>query len=188
MKKISCAKIQPSKALLLAILKNRSFQKKRVVLSSGKISDYYFDGRVTSLTGEGAYLIADIILEMIKNDNIDAVGGLTLGADPIIGAIISLGFKKNLPLAGFIVRKEKKKHGMQKLIEGPLLEKSGRVLIVDDVVTTGASTIQAIKAVRKQGAKIVRVIAVVDRLEGAKQNIKKLGLKLEAIFTIKDFK
>ncbi|MBU1925475.1 MAG: hypothetical protein KKB82_06105 [Candidatus Omnitrophica bacterium] len=77
---------------------------------------------------------------------------------------------------------------MQKLIEGPLIEKSGRVLIVDDVVTTGASTIQAIKAVRKQGAKIVRVIAVVDRLEGAKQNIKKLGLKLEAIFTIKDFK
>ncbi|MBU1925476.1 MAG: hypothetical protein KKB82_06110 [Candidatus Omnitrophica bacterium] len=105
MKKISCAKIQSSKALLLAILKNRSFQKKQVVLSSGKISDYYFDGRVTSLTGEGAYLIADIILEMIKNDNIDAVGGLTLGADPIIGALISLGFKKNLPLAGFIVRK-----------------------------------------------------------------------------------
>jgi orotate phosphoribosyltransferase len=175
------------KKQLLAILKQLSFKKKRVVLASGKISNYYFDGRISSLSSQGSYLMAKIILDMIKNDKINAIGGLTLGADPIIGATVALSYKLGNPINGFIVRKTEKKHGMQKLIEGPELKKSSKVLIIDDVVTTGSSTIQAINAVQKVGCKIVRVIAIVDRCEGAKENIEKAGCKLESIFTIKDF-
>lgn len=178
---------QKLKNRLLEILKRKSFKYKRVVLSSGKTSDYYLDIRLCSLSSEGAYLMATIILDMIKNDQIDAIGGLTLGADPIVGAIIALSHKQKKPLTGFLVRKEEKKHGLKKLIEGPALTKKNRVVIIDDVVTTGSSTIKAIEAIKQIGCKIVRVIAVVDRLEGAKENIKKYNLKLEHIFTITDF-
>jgi len=180
--------LKNNKERLLAILNDLSVIRKPVTLSSGKISNYYFDARVSSLNSEGAYRIGSIILDMIKADRINAIGGLTLGADPIIGATVALSFQGKSPLSGFIVRKDEKKHGMQKLIEGCELKNTDRVVIVDDVVTTGSSTIQAIEAVNKTGAKIIRVIAVVDRLEGAAENIKNLGLKLEPIFTIKDFK
>lgn len=175
------------KQQLLAILKRLSFKRKRVVLASGKISNYYFDGRISSLSSQASYLMAKIILDMIKKDKINAIGGLTLGADPIIGATVALSYKINAPINGFIVRKSEKKHGMQRLIEGPELKKTSKVIIIDDVVTTGSSTIQAIEAVQKIGCKIVRVIAIVDRCEGAEENIKKFGCKLESIFTIKDF-
>ncbi|MBI4846104.1 MAG: orotate phosphoribosyltransferase [Candidatus Omnitrophica bacterium] len=179
--------IKKSKGQLLPILKKLCFKKKRVILASGKISNYYFDARIGSLSSQASYLIATIILEMIKKDRINAIGGLTLGADPIIGAAVALSFKNKNPLNGFIVRKAEKKHGMKKLIEGPALKKSTRVVIIDDVVTTGSSTIQAIEAVKKIGCKIIRVIAVIDRLEGAKENIKKYNCDLEHIFTLKDF-
>ena len=184
MKKIIRGKL---KSRLFKILKKHSFKRKPVVLSSGKTSNFYFDGRISSLMNDGAYLIASILLEMIKKDRIDAIGGLTLGADPIIGATVALSFKKNTPLNGFIVRKDEKKHGMKRKIEGPALKKTSRVVIIDDVVTTGSSTIQAIKAVQDIGCKIVRVIAVVDRCEGAKENIKKYNCNLESIFTKADF-
>lgn len=179
--------MQKQRKQLLQLLKRSCFKRKRVVLSSGKTSNYYLDGRIGSLYSESSYLIASIILDKIKKDNIDAIGGLTLGADPIIGAIVALSFKKNKPINGFIVRKEEKKHGMKRLIEGPGLKKSNRVVIIDDVVTTGSSTIKAIKAVQSIGCKIIRVIAVIDRLEGAKENIEKYNCVLEHIFTIKDF-
>ncbi len=176
-----------AKKQLLEILKKNSFKRKRVVLSSGKSSSFYFDGRISSLMSSGAYLIADILLDMIKDDKIDAIGGLTLGADPIIGATVALSFKRKRPINGFIVRKDEKKHGMKKKIEGPALKKSSRVVIIDDVVTTGSSTIQAIKAIQEIGCKIVRVIAVVDRCDGAKENIAKYKCNLESIFTKADF-
>lgn len=175
------------KRRLLKILKKNSFKRKRVVLSSGKISNFYLDGRISSLNSEGAYLIASIILDMVKEDNIDAIGGLTLGADPIIGAVVALSFKRGQPLDGFIVRKDEKKHGMKRKIEGPVLKKSSRVVVIDDVVTTGSSTIQAIKAVQEIGCKIKRVIAVVDRCDGGEENIRKYNCTLESIFTKSDF-
>ena len=176
-----------AKKELLKILKKNSFKQKKVVLSSGKTSNFYFDGRISSLMNTGAYFIAEIILDMIKNDNIDAIGGLTLGADPIIGATVALSFKKKHPINGFIVRKGEKKHGMKRKIEGPKLKKSSRIVIVDDVVTTGSSTIQAIQAIKKIGCKIIRVISIVDRCDGAKENIGKHNCKLESIFTKNDF-
>ncbi|MDD5745969.1 MAG: orotate phosphoribosyltransferase [Candidatus Omnitrophica bacterium] len=175
------------KKQLLKDLTRLSFKRKKVVLSSGKISNYYFDARISSLSGPTAYYIARVILDMIKKDRIDAVGGLTLGADPIVGAVVALSHTVKKPLNGFIVRKSEKSHGMKKLVEGPLLKKSSRVVIIDDVVTTGSSTVQAIEAIKTIGCKIVRVIAVVDRLDGAQENIQKFGLKLEPIFTIRDF-
>ena len=172
---------------LLSILDEKSLHRKKVVLSSGKTSNYYFDGRVSSLHHKGAYLIGKIILDMIKDCEVSAIGGLTLGADPIIGATIALSCQTDKPLDGFIVRKEEKGHGMKKKIEGTPLTKESKVIIVDDVVTTGSSTIKAIEEVKQIGCEIVKVLAIVDRLEGAKENIAKYGLTLESIFTIKDF-
>lgn len=172
---------------LLAILKEKSFQRKRVVLASGKESDYYLDARISSLCGRGAFLIARLMLEMLGNETVDAVGGLTLGADPIIGAIAALSGSRPNPINGFIVRKQEKKHGMARLIEGPQLTPETRVVIVDDVITTGSSTIKAIEAVQAVGCPIIRVLAVVDRNEGGRENIATYGLKLESLFTIQDF-
>ena len=135
-------------------------------LASGKKSDFYVDCRKVTLHPKGAKLIGKIILEKIKGIKVDAVGGLTLGADPIIGAVITLS-----DIPGFIVRKKAKEHGTQQKIEG-LIEKGWNVVIVEDVATTGGSAKQAIEAAEAVGAKVVKVIAVVDRQEGASDALK----------------
>ncbi len=135
-------------------------------LSSGKKSDFYVDCRKVTLHPQGAKLIGKIILEKIKGLKIDAVGGMTMGADPIIGAVITLS-----DLPGFIVRKKAKEHGTKQKIEG-IIEKGFNVLIVEDVATTGASALEAITAAEEAGAKVVKVISVVDREEGASEALK----------------
>lgn len=135
-------------------------------LASGKKSDFYVDCRKVTLHPKGAKLIGQIILDKIKGLKVDAVGGLTLGADPIIGAVITLS-----DIPGFIVRKKAKEHGTQQKIEG-LLEPGWNVVIVEDVATTGGSAKQAIEAAEAAGAKVVKVIAVVDRQEGALDTLK----------------
>jgi len=135
-------------------------------LSSGKKSDFYVDCRKATLHPQGAKLIGRIVLEKIRGLKVDAVGGLTLGADPIIGAVITLG---NIP--GFIVRKQAKEHGTKQRIEG-ILQPGWDVLIVEDVATTGGSALEAIQAAEEAGAKVVKVISVVDREEGAREALK----------------
>ncbi|MEW6101377.1 MAG: orotate phosphoribosyltransferase [Candidatus Omnitrophota bacterium] len=174
------------KADLLELLKAKALKRGRFVLSSGKVSSYYLDGRITTLTPKGAYLIADIILETLKDRKIDAIGGPTIGADPIVGAIACLSHIKSLPLQTFIVRKSVKGHGMQKQIEGPPLRKGSRVILVDDVATTGGALIEAKEALEKIGIKAKEAIVVVDRLQGAASNLKKAGMRLESIFKIRD--
>ena len=171
------------KLRLKALLKKEALKKGRFVLSSGKISDYYLDGRVITLTPEGAYLVANIILELIKDKNIHAVGGPTLGADPIVGAIAVLSHLKNLPLKTFIVRKNAKDHGTKRQIEGPALKKNSRVILVDDVATTGKALIESRQALRQGGIRVIEAIVIVDRNEGARENMAKAGLKLKAIFS-----
>ncbi|MDD5506481.1 MAG: orotate phosphoribosyltransferase, partial [Candidatus Omnitrophica bacterium] len=127
------------KKRLFALLEKEALKKGKFVLSSGKTSNYYLDGRVITLTPEGAYLVAGIILELIKGRDIDAIGGPTLGADPIVGAVAALSHINNVPLKTFIVRKAAKEHGAKRQIEGPALGKEAKVLIVDDVATTGKS-------------------------------------------------
>jgi orotate phosphoribosyltransferase len=135
-------------------------------LSSGKKSDFYVDCRKITLHPQGARLIAQIILEKIKGSKVDAIGGLTLGADPITSSVVALS-----DIPGFIVRKKEKEHGTRQKIEG-IIEPGFNVVIVEDVATTGASALQAIEAVEAVGAKVVKVIAVVDREEGAAEALK----------------
>ncbi len=175
------------KVRLLALLKKEAFKRGKFVLSSGKTSNYYLDGRIITLAPEGAYLVASIVLELIKDMDIDAIGGPTLGADPITGAVAALSHIKKIPLKAFIVRKAAKGHGTQRRIEGPLLKKGSKAILVDDVATTGQALIEAKEALAKAGVKVREAIVIVDRCEGAKENLARAGCKLKPIFTIEDF-
>lgn len=178
--------LEALKVRLLALLKKEALKKGKFVLSSGKVSSYYLDGRLITLSAEGAYLVASIILELIKDKNIDAVGGPTLGADPMVGAIAALSYINKAPVKTFIVRKVSKEHGTQRQIEGPVLKERERVILVDDVATTGNSLIEAKEALEKQSVIVEGAIVIVDRKEGAQENLLKAGLKLESIFGIED--
>jgi len=178
--------IEELKVRLLALLKEEAFKRGRFVLSSGKVSNYYLDGRIITLAPEGAYLVASIILELIKDKDIAALGGPTLGADPIVGAVAALSHINNNPIKTFIVRRSAKEHGMQRQIEGPQLKKDSRVVLVDDVATTGKSLIEAKQALQDLGIKVDTAIVIVDRCEGAEENLAKAGLKLEPIFKIEE--
>jgi orotate phosphoribosyltransferase len=171
---------------LLVLIRKEAFKKGKFILSSGKESDFYLDGRIITMTPEGAYLIAGIILDMLKSESIDAFGGPTLGADPIIGAVACLSHIQGRPIKTFIVRKAAKAHGTQRLVEGPALERGKRVILVDDVATTGKSLIEAKQVLDTLGVICEKAIVIVDRNEGAKDNLKNAGLKLESIFNLTD--
>ena len=155
------------------------------VLTSGRTSNYYIDAKMTTLDPEGASVTARLILEEIKSLEVDAIGGFTLGADPIVSAVAALSVDTERPLPAFIVRKEPKKHGERKMIEGPF-QKGWRVVIVDDVVTTGGSTLKACQAVEEEGGKVVLTLALVDRLEGGRENLENKGYKFLSLLTRKD--
>lgn len=157
------------------------------VLTSGKKSTYYIDGKLLSLMPDGLSCLARTILEMIQDDDIDAVGGMTLGADPIIGAVVALSQEEGRPLKGLIVRKERSGHGRGKRIEGPLTP-GMKVVVIEDVVTTGSSSLKAIEALEEAECKIVKVITLVDRLQGGRDNFESKGYKFTAIFTLEDLK
>jgi orotate phosphoribosyltransferase len=167
---------------LLQHLLTHSFKTGDFTLASGRKSKYYINGKLTTLDARGAYLVARTFLAMIADDVPDAVGGLTLGADPIIGSMLSLAGLEDMAVRGFIVRKQSKDHGTKSLVEGPLRE-GDRVVVIEDVVTTGGSSMQAVEAVRASGCEVRRVLAIVDREEGGRQNLAEAGLSLEAIFT-----
>jgi len=179
--------IKELKSQLLDLLNKEALRRGDFVLSSGKKSKYYLDGRVITLTPEGAYLVASIILDLYKDRDIGAIGGPTLGADPIVGAVACLSHIKNLPIKTFIVRKAAKEHGTQRQIEGPALVKGSKVILVDDVATTGKALVEAKHALDKAGILADTALVIVDRDEGARENLEKEGLKLESIFSIKDF-
>ena len=151
---------------LLDIIKRESFIKGDFILSSGARSSYYFDGKMTSLTPEGAYLLGKILFNLLKDTDIQAIGGPTIGADPIVAAVAVVSHLEGKPIPAFLVRGEQKEHGTQKRIEGPL-PKGGKVAIVDDVMTKGGSLRGAIEAVEAEGCTVAKVIAMVDRREGA---------------------
>lgn len=151
---------------LLDLLATISFRLGEFTLSSGAKSDYYIDCRTTTLHAQGAALTGQVFLDMVRQRNwqVDAVGGLTMGADPIVVATSVISAQAGSPIHGFLVRKSEKAHGMGRRIEG-FQHKGARVVIVDDVCTTGSSTIQAIEAAREFGFNIVGVACLVERLE-----------------------
>jgi orotate phosphoribosyltransferase len=179
-------KVKQYKKRLLQLLKKEALKRGRVLLSSGKASSYYLDGRLITLSAQGAHLLSNIILELIKGKGITAVGGPTLGADPIVGAVISLAAIKGKRLGGFIVRRATKGYGMQRLIEGPSLSKGSRVILVDDVATTGSSLVEAKRALDKEGIIVDCAIVIVDREEGARENLAKVGCRLISLFEKND--
>ena len=170
---------------LLQLLKEKALRFGEFVLASGKRSDYYINGKLISLDPEGLYLLSEIILEKIKDDKVNAIGGMTLGADPMVGGVITLAGQRGLPLRGFIVRKERKNHGTESQVEGSL-RKGDRVVIVEDVSTTGGSSLKAIKVVEELGCQVVKVIALLDRDEGSGENFSRGGYEFEPIFTTSD--
>jgi orotate phosphoribosyltransferase len=173
------------KSRLLELVNKHAVVHGDFVLTSGARSTYYIDGKLLSLMPEGLNVLARVILEMTKTDSVDAVGGLTLGADPIIGAVAALSHEIGRPLAGLIVRKEKSSHGREKRIEGPL-KQGMKVVVIEDVVTTGSSSFKAIEALEEADCKIVKVIAIVDRLAGGSEAFAAKGYRFEPIFTLKD--
>jgi len=167
---------------LMRHVREHSLRRGDFTLTSGKKSTYYINGKLTTLDARGAYLVGRIFLAMLADDVPDAVGGLTLGADPIVGAMLSLAGLEDISVKGFIVRKAAKGHGTKSRVEGPLAE-GDRVVIIEDVVTTGGSALEAIEAVEAMGCEVRRVLAVVDREEGGTENLKERGYRLESIFT-----
>ncbi len=137
-----------------------------------------------TLSAPGAYLTARIMLDMIKDDQPDAIGGPTLGADPMVGAIASLSHQAGRPINTFIIRKQPKAHGKQQQVEGPLLKEGGSVVIIDDVATTGKAFVESIEVLQKMNIKIKKAICVIDRGEGAAEALAKYKVPLKSIFTI----
>lgn len=172
---------------LMQIILKQSFKLGDFTLSSGRKSEYYVDCRTTTLHPEGAYLVGKLIFPWVKEAGADAVGGLTLGADPMAAAVIIESFRQGAPVRGFIVRKEQKEHGRGRRIEGNL-EKGDRVIILEDVVTTGESALKAVAAVKDAGATVISVVTIVDREEGGREAIEKEGLKVRALFTAGELK
>ncbi len=172
---------------LITLLKRDALQLGEFKLSSGRTSHYYVDGRRVTLSAEGAWLVGSGVLAMIEADpSIEAVGGLTIGADPIVGGTLAVAGAGVRPsLRGFLVRKEAKEHGTGRLIEGPL-EPGMSVVLVDDVATTGGSMLKAADAVQALGCSVVRVIAMLDRLEGAGEALTQHGLSFQSLLTIRD--
>jgi len=173
--------------LLIALLERDALKRGTFTLASGRTSHYYVDGRKLTLSAEGAVLIGAGVLEQLaRRPEVKAVGGLTLGADPIVGATLALASSAGLGhLRGFLVRKEAKTHGTGNLVEGPI-EPGSTVAIVDDVATTGGSSLQAVDAVQSMGCKVAVVIAVLDRLEGAAAAFAARGLSFHPLLTIRD--
>lgn len=177
-----------SRVRLLEILREKSYQKKKVILASGRESDFYIDCRQTALDAEGAFLIGKLMHGMLKEGKkIEGVGGPTLGADPIVTAISMTSFMEGNTIPAFIVRKEPKGHGTGQWIEGRKnLREGADVAVVEDVVTTGGSMLKAIERVKAEGFNVVRVLALVDREEGGREAIKEVGYDLEVLFTKRD--
>jgi len=167
---------------LLEIFREKAVLRGDFTLSSGLKASYYVDGRMVTLWPEGAYLIGKKVLDILDGAGIEAVGGMTVGADPIATAVSLVSHLEGRNIPAFIVRGGVKEHGTQKVIEGPVKDGS-RVAIVDDVLTTGGSIIKAIEAVEAKGCSVVKVVVLLDRQQGGVDEIRRRGYDLAAIFT-----
>lgn len=176
---------------LIELIKGRSYKysEKPFRLSSGAYSNYYFNLKQTTYCPEGLYLVGKLLFQKLKELDlkVDAIGGLTMGADPIAFAVARYSYDMREPIEAFVIRKEPKGHGTMSQIEGNVKE-GDRVVIIDDVVTTGASTIKAMNVAKENGLIIVGIIALLDRCEHkGRQNIEALGYPFWSILTIEDF-
>ena len=171
---------------LLAIIKHQSLlQNRDFQLASGRSSSFFFDMKKTMFDPEGAALVTDLLFDAIRTEDVDSIGGLETGAIPIVAALCVRSWPEK-PIKGFFVRKEMKGHGTDQRVDGHL-ERGSRVILFEDVTTTGGSAMRAVNQARHLDCTIVKVITVVDRLEGAAENFKASGIRFEALFTWRDF-
>ena len=174
---------------LARLLLERSYKEGDFTLTSGKKSDYYFDCKQTALHAEGSYLIGRLFVEALKDFDAKGVGGMTLGADPLVSAVTVVSHLEGRPMPGFIIRKKSKGHGTNQYLEGLAnFEAGDKVVLLEDVCTTGGTLVTAAERVRDAGLEIVGVLAVLDREEGGRQRLKEAGLDLQAIFTRQELK
>jgi orotate phosphoribosyltransferase len=179
--------MSPVETQLLQILTDRSFKRGAFRLASGGMSDYYIDGKMTEVFSEAVPLIGEILYERTVGLAVDAIGGLEVGAVPLTTAVVFSYHLHGRKMEGFWVRDEVKSHGTRKRIEGKLAD-GARVVIVDDVFTKGNSAAKAVEVVRGIGCEVVAVLALVDRLQGARELFTELGIdNYQSIFTIRDF-
>lgn len=172
------------RARLARLLLEKSYREGDFTLTSGKKSDYYFDCKQTALHPEGGWLIGKLFLEKLQGVDVHGVGGMTLGADPLVSAVSVLSYEEGSRLPAFIVRKKSKGHGTNQYLEGlSNFPEGARVAMLEDVVTTGGTLITACERVRDAGFEIASVLCVLDREEGGRDNLQKAGLPLTSLFT-----
>jgi orotate phosphoribosyltransferase len=171
---------------LKQLVRDKALRFGEFTLASGKQASYYLDCRQITLDSQGARLIGEGMLELLAGDMPELVGGMAIGADPITAALLTLAGVREIPLRGVMVRKEAKQHGTGKFVEGPFQE-GERVAIVEDVVTTGGSSVAAIERCEAVGLKVQRVLAIIDRLEGGREAFAARGYELTSLFTVRDF-
>ena len=171
---------------LQQLIRAKALKFGEFTLASGKKASYYLDCRQITLDSLGARLVGEGMLEQLASDLPNLVGGMAIGADPITAAILTLAGVKQLPLRGVMVRKEAKQHGTGKLVEGPF-NAGESIAIVEDVVTTGGSSLLAIERCEAVGLKVNRVLAIIDRLEGGRDAFAAKGYELTTLFTVRDF-
>lgn len=172
---------------LHSLMAERAFRYGDFVLSSGRHSTYYVDGKQVTLDGRGLWIVSQLVLRRCHELEVDAVGGLTLGADPIAAGAAALSGAEPPCVTAFIVRKQEKAHGTGRTIEGPPLRPGTRVVLVDDALTTGGSVLQARDPVAETGATIVEAIVLIDREEGGRQNLEAAGIPVHALFARSEF-
>lgn len=172
------------KAELLRLLKEKAVIRGEVTLASGKKSDFYIDGKQVTLDPQGILTVGKLVLTQLQGLQVNAIGGPTLGADPIAAAVALLSSQTGKPIKAFLVRKTAKAHGTQKLIEGPELEAGDHIVMVDDVITTGESVLNAIQEVERLRTRVVKVISLVDRGAGAREKLA--AYNYSPIFTLED--
>jgi orotate phosphoribosyltransferase len=171
---------------LLQLVRAKALKFGSFTLASGKQATYYLDGKQVTLDAQGSRLVGEGILELLGEELPAAVGGMSIGADPITAAVVTMAGVRELPLKGFLVRKESKTHGTGQYIEGPVTA-GDRVVIVEDVVTTGGSSLLAIERAEEFGLVVAGVIAIIDRMEGGAAAFESRGYPFQSLLSIRDF-
>ncbi|MBI5537934.1 MAG: orotate phosphoribosyltransferase [Deltaproteobacteria bacterium] len=174
---------------LVSLLRTLSFERKRVILASGRESDFFIDCKQTALTAQGHAVLGELMLAALDDlPDVQAVAGVELGGCPLASAVSLTSFLKSRPLPALYVRKAQKDHGSKRMIEGDKSMRPGmRVAILEDVVTTGGSTLRCVATMRDAGLVVAGVVAIVDRLEGGREAIEQAGLPLISLCTRRDF-
>ena len=171
--------------LLRLLARESYFEREKLTLTSGRSSHYYIDCKRTLYLPQGAYLAGELMIELVVDNGLEQIGGMAAGALPVTDAIVAAAWRRQVPLTGFFVRKEVKPHGLQQIVEGAF-RKGVRTAVIDDTITTGGSTLQALAAVREAGGDVTHAIALVEREEGAAEAFAKAGLQYRWVFTAEE--